>query len=178
MALAMNLLGGGRLTRHYVWALPLSAAIIAIDQWTKWVVLGVPELNALACRENDRCGKIEFSPIFDFSMMWNRGISFGAFQAEGLARWALFAVTAGIAIGFGFWLVKASRRMTAASLAMVIGGAIGNMIDRALHGAVVDFLDFGDVLFPWVFNVADASISVGAVLLLLDQVLASRKKAG
>ena len=60
-------------------------------------------------------------------------------------------------------------------LSLVIGGAVGNLVDRARFGAVVDFLDFSGLYFPWIFNVADAAISVGAAFLLLDQLLASRK---
>jgi signal peptidase II len=122
------------------------------------------------------CGKIELSPIFDLTMTWNRGVSFGAFQADGLARWGLFVVIGAIAVGFSIWLFRAERWLTALALAMVVGGAVGNLIDRARFGAVVDFLDFSGLYFPWIFNVADASISVGAAVLLLDQVLAGRKQ--
>jgi signal peptidase II len=124
----------------------------------------------------------------DFSMIWNRGVSFGAMQAEGLARWGLFVMISGIAIGFTIWLLRAERKLTALALSMVIGGAVGNLIDRAIFGAVVDFIDFQgpwfgwniggwDVGFPWIFNVADAAISIGAGVLLLDQLLAGRKQS-
>jgi signal peptidase II len=109
-------------------------------------------------------------------------------QAEGLARWGLFIVISGIAVGFTLWLLRAERALTALALAMVIGGAVGNLIDRAVFGAVVDFIDFQGpwfgwniagwpVGFPWIFNVADAAISIGAVVLLLDQLLAGRNGA-
>jgi len=78
---------------------------------------------------------------------------FRALQAEGLARWALFALTSLIAVGFTVWLLRAERWMTALSLSLVIGGAVGNLVDRARFGAVVDFLDFSGS-FPWIFNVA------------------------
>jgi signal peptidase II len=80
-----------------------------------------------------------------------------------------------IAIGFTIWLFRAERWMTALALSMVVGGAVGNLIDRARFGAVVDFLNFSGLYFPWIFNVADACISVGAAALLLDQLLAGRK---
>ena len=89
-----------------------------------------------------------------------------------------------IAIGFAIWLYRATRWMTGLALALVVGGAIGNMIDRARFGAVVDFLNFDGIwppyFFNYVFNVADSAVTVGAVLLFLDQFLLARdeKKAG
>ncbi len=167
-----------RMTRHWIWAAPLSAIVIAIDQITKSMVLAEPVFRALDCLSGGICGRIEISTLFDLSMTWNRGVSFGAFQAEGLARWGLFAMTSVIALGFSIWLLGAARRLTALALCLVIGGAVGNLIDRARFGAVVDFLDFSGMYFPWVFNVADASITVGAACLLLDQLLAGRDAKG
>ena len=89
-------------------------------------------------------------------------------------------LTTAIAIGFSVWLYRATRRFTGLALALVIGGAFGNVIDRVRFGAVVDFLDFSGLLRPYffnyVFNVADAAISVGAVLLFADQFLMSRQE--
>jgi signal peptidase II len=167
------------ITRHWLWGLPLVIAIIGLDQLTKYLVLNEPAFNALGCLDGSSfCGRIELSPIFDLSMTWNRGVSFGALQAEGMARWGLFALTSGIALGFTVWLLRAERWLTALSLSLVIGGAVGNLIDRARFGAVVDFLDFSALYFPWIFNVADAGITVGAGVLLLDQLLAGRKTSG
>ena len=95
-------------------------------------------------------------------------------------RWFLVLMTTAIAIGFTVWLFQATRRFTGIALALVIGGAFGNVIDRVRFGAVVDFLDFSGILRPYffnyVFNVADAAISVGAVLLFADQFLMSREE--
>jgi len=170
-------------TRYWRWGLPLAIGIIALDQLSKAWVLGDSTFNALGCLDRTQaCGGFQVigpllndEPFFSFTMTWNRGVSFGALQAEGLMRWALFLMTCGIAAGFIVWLLRASRGLTALALSMVIGGAIGNMIDRARFGAVVDFLDFSGFFFPWIFNVADAGITVGAILLLLDQLLASGK---
>jgi signal peptidase II len=168
-----------KVTRQWRWGLPLVAGIIALDQIAKAMVMGEPAFNAMGCLAgNTPCGRIALSGVFNLSMTWNHGVSFGALQSEGLARWALFGLTSLIAVGFTVWLLRAERWMTALSLSLVIGGAVGNLVDRARFGAVVDFLDFSGLYFPWVFNVADASISVGAVLLLLDQLLASRKPPG
>jgi signal peptidase II len=188
MAVAMEWLSREKMTREWRWGVPLIFGIVILDQLTKAWVLGNPAFNAVECLSNTSlCRRIELSPIFDLTMTWNRGVSFGAFQAEGLARWGLFIMIGAIAVGFTLWLFRAERWMTALALAMVVGGAVGNLIDRARFGAVVDFIDFSGpwfmlgelkVGFPWIFNVADASISVGAAALLLDQLLAGRKRPG
>jgi signal peptidase II len=179
MASTMDWLALAKNPKNWMWGFPMSIGIIAVDQVSKQLVVAQPGLNAIGCRNGlASCGKIELSSVFDISMTWNRGVSFGAFQSEGAGRWLLFLLTGAIAAGFAVWLVKAVRPLTALSLAMVIGGAVGNLIDRAMYGAVVDFLDFSGLFFPWVFNIADACISVGAILLLLDQLLASRKAPG
>ena len=152
--------------------------VLVVDQWSKWLILKTPQLNALDCLQvPQRCGKIELSSVFDLSMVWNRGVSFGTMQADGPMRWVLVVLTLAIAIGFAIWLTRARRVWTALALALVVGGALGNVIDRVRFGAVVDFLDFSDLYFIWVFNVADAAISVGAVLLFIDQFLMSRGEA-
>ena len=154
---------------------------VILDQWTKYLVLNEPRFNALGCLDRtEACGKIEVSSIADLTMVWNRGISFGLGQSEGIMRWVLFAVTLAIAIGFSIWLFRAARWLTGLALALVVGGAIGNMIDRVRFGAVVDFIDFSDVWFKYVFNVADSAVTIGAILLFLDQFLLAQdeKKAG
>jgi signal peptidase II len=154
----------------------LAAMIVALDQLSKWIVLGPLAFSPPECRTlRLGCGAIEVSPVFDLTMVWNRGISFGLFQAEaGYGRWALVAFAAAVAVALGFWLVRVRRPFAAIALGCVIGGAIGNLIDRARFGAVVDFLDFSGLYFPWVFNVADAAINVGAAFLVLEILLERR----
>ena len=156
--------------------LAIIPALIIIDQITKWMVLNTPAFNAMGCLDRTQlCGKIELSPIFDLSMVWNRGVSFGIGQSEGVMRWVLVVATTSIAIGFAIWLIRAQRLLTGFALTLVVAGAIGNVIDRIRFGAVVDFFDFSDIWFVYVFNVADACITVGAVLLFVDQFLMSRQ---
>ena len=189
-----------------VWAIAVAGVIFFLDQLTKHLVLREDVFNALACLDRTQpCGKIEISSVMDFSMVWNRGFSFGMAQSEGWARWALVAVQFGVSALFLGWLLQAKHRVTALSLAMVIGGALGNVIDRIRFGAVVDFFDFSGpwfgieftlpgfmaglesiftpehlldgrlgLGFPYVFNIADAGITVGAILLLIDQFLLKR----
>jgi signal peptidase II len=144
--------------------LTLLLGIVALDQLSKyWVInhLRLPEI-----------GKIEISGIFDLTMVWNYGVSFGALKADAVwERWALVGLSAVIATIFTVWLMRATRAQTIVALSLVIGGAIGNMIDRIRFGAVADFLDFSALHFPWVFNVADSAITVGAILLAIDMVL-------
>jgi len=158
----------------------LIPVIVVLDQWSKAAILNADQFNALGCLDRSvRCGQVEVASFFDLTMVWNRGISFGIGQSEGVMRWLLVILTTAIAIGFTVWLFQATRRLTGLALALVIGGAFGNVIDRIRFGAVVDFLDFSGIMRPYffnyVFNVADAAISVGAVLLFADQFLMSRQ---
>lgn len=183
-----ELLSREKMTREWRWGLPLIIGIVVLDQITKAWVLDTSAFNALGClSDTSQCRGIEISPIFDLTMTWNRGVSFGLLEASGFMRWVLVIALGGIAVGFSLWLFRAERWMTALALSLVVAGATGNLIDRVRFGAVVDFIDFSGpwfhlgplaVGFPWIFNVADASISTGAVALLLDQVLAARKRPG
>jgi signal peptidase II len=180
------------ITRFWRWGVPLIIAIVAADQLSKAWALDTFGQQALDCLHDDAlpCGHIKLSSVLSLTMRWNSGISFGLFgflQSLGLG-WLLFAAIGLIAVGFTLWLFRAERPLTAVALAMVVGGAVGNLIDRGRFGAVVDFLNFRgpwfdwrigswDVGFPWIFNVADASITLGAAILLLDQVLVSRKRS-
>lgn len=189
MTVKMDWLAKDKITKAWRWGIPLIGAIVVLDQLSKQWVLGNPTFRAIDCLNGlAPCGRVEVSSVLDFSMMWNRGISFGLAQSDGLARWGLFVVILGIAVGFTIWLLRAQRSLTALALALVVGGAVGNLIDRAVFGAVVDFIDFQGpwfgahignwpVGFPWIFNVADAAISIGAIILLLDQLLVSRNPA-
>jgi signal peptidase II len=144
--------------------LTLILGILALDQLSKYWIVSVLRLPEI--------GQIELSGIFDLTMVRNYGISFGAFTADAdWERWALVGLSTIIAIIFSVWLTRAKRGLTILALALVIGGAIGNVIDRIRYGYVVDFLDFSGIGFIWVFNVADSAITIGAILLALDMLL-------
>lgn len=112
-------------------------------------------------------------PFFDLTVVWNRGISYGLFQQDSeLGRWVLTAVKIGAAAFLAYWVRRAASRWEAAGIGMIIGGAVGNAIDRIVHGAVFDFAHFHVGDFSWyVFNVADTAIVVGVGLMLLAQLL-------
>ena len=141
--------------------------IIVIDQLTKaWIISG------LDLRDVGRVSV--WPPIFNFTWVENRGVSFGLF-GDGSARWMLSVFSVVVAGILGWWALKADRRLLVSAIGLIMGGAIGNVIDRIRFGFVVDFLDFsGTGFFPWVFNVADSAITIGVVLLILDSVLSER----
>lgn len=140
-----------------------AASFFIVDQITKWWVAGPLGLRA----EGDQ---IRLLPIFDLTRVHNWGISLGMFQAQSdTGRWVLVAVTAAIAGMVSWWIVKEDKRGDQLALAMILGGALGNIVDRVRMGYVLDFLDlhFGAVRPFYVFNVADAAISIGVVILLI-----------
>ena len=150
-------------------AYTLAAAIIIVDQITKYWILS---LGLEVGRPNP------VLPFFDLTLIYNRGVSFGLFQSpEGreTIRWTLAAFSLIVAIGLIVWVRKAVKPLTAVAIGMIIGGALGNLVDRVQYGAVVDFLDFSGLYFPWVFNIADSGITVGVALLLAETLLTPDK---
>ena len=144
--------------------------IIVLDQLSKAYIL-----DGLSLREVGRVAV--FPPVFNVSYVENTGVSFGLFGG-GSARWLLSVFSVVVAGALAWWATKADRRLLIAAIGLVIGGAIGNAIDRIRFGYVVDFLDFsGTGVFPWVFNIADSAITVGVLLLILDSVLSERRPA-
>jgi signal peptidase II len=136
--------------------------IFIVDQVSKWFIIGPMNLEAVQ--------NIQLLPFFDFTWVENRGISLGIAQAQNEThRWILVGVTAAIAVGVAWWIRKEEARGDQLALAMVLGGALGNIVDRTRYGYVVDFLDlhFGTFRPFYVFNVGDAAISIGVVILLL-----------
>ncbi|MBX3522421.1 MAG: signal peptidase II [Xanthobacteraceae bacterium] len=140
----------------------IAAVTFALDQITKYAVLYGLDL---ATR-----GKIYIAPFADFVLAMNRGISYGLFPQDGeLGRWVLFSVKIAASVLFLVWLRRAATPLTAAALGLLIGGALGNALDRAIQGAVIDFVSLHAYGFRWyVFNLADAAIVAGVVGLLYD----------
>ena len=152
------------------WAIATAAAIFIADQLTKWIVIGPLQLQFVR--------QIYILPIFNLTWTENRGISLGLLTAEGeLGRWLLVAMTAAIAGGIAWWITREHDKWDQLALGLVLGGALGNILDRVRFGYVVDFADlhFGDFRPFLVFNVADAAISIGVVILLLRAFLAKPK---
>jgi len=118
-------------------------------------------------------GLIAATPFLNLALVWNRGMSFGLFNSDAALNTVIFSVlAAGIVAGLVLWLWRTREWLLALAIGLVVGGAVGNVIDRLRHGAVVDFLDFH--LGQWhfyVFNLADAAISIGVGLMVLDSLL-------
>jgi signal peptidase II len=139
-----------------------AAAALVLDQAHKLWMLG-----PFAIEEK---GRVAVTPFLDLIMVWNRGVSYGLLTQEGdLGRWMLVGFGVAGAALFGWWLWHTQRVLPALSLGLVIGGALSNVIDRLVHGAVADFFLFHIATFEWyVFNIADVWIVAGVVGLVLS----------
>ncbi len=167
----------------------LALDIIILDQLSKWLILEYvlrPEVQPHGIQHNlwewlkDAPARLPFTsveilPFFNLTMVWNEGISFGLFQGSG--AWVLTGIALIITVVFSIWLTRATGWLQVVSIAMVIGGAIGNVIDRLRFGAVADFFDFyiGKWHYP-AFNIADCAIVVGIALLVIDGVFFEPKR--
>jgi signal peptidase II len=144
--------------------------VFGLDQLVKWIVTGPLGVNYVGAEKY-------LLPFFQFTYTQNNGISLGLLNATTeVGRWMLVALTSAIALGVAFWLGRETNRVDQVALGMVLGGALGNILDRTLHGYVVDFADlhFGNFRPFLIFNVGDAAISIAVVILLLRAFL-SRK---
>jgi signal peptidase II len=150
--------------------LSIAAITIAADQITKYFVLTSSQLEVGE--------RITVTPFFDLVLAMNKGISYGLFQQDGaLGRWLLVMVNLAAVGLFIFWLSRAGDRLLAAAIGFLIGGALGNAVDRALYGAVVDFVLLHWGQWRWyVFNIADAAIVAGVIGLLYDALLVRATK--
>ncbi len=153
-------------------AYAIALAVLVLDQISKvWIlsILRLPEQTPM-----------EVLWPLQIQRIWNRGVSFGLLQAEhGLARWGLVAFSVVVAVLLAGWARNQGRLMAGVGLGLIIGGAVGNAIDRARFGAVVDFIDVQRLgFFPWIFNIADAGIAVGVIVLLLDSLRKDRPAEG
>jgi len=119
---------------------------------------------------------VELLPFFNLTMVWNEGVSFG--MMSGIGIWLLVGLSLLITVLFSFWLTRAQGWLQAISLSLVIGGAIGNVIDRLRFGAVADFFDFHVMGWHYpAFNIADCGIVVGIALLVFDGIFLEPKRA-
>ena len=148
---------------NWLW---LGAVTMALDQWTKWLVV-------------DRFEEFErkvLLPVLELMRLHNTGAAFSFLSdAAGWQRWVFIGLGVGVSTAILIWLRRLPAKgqgLLAAGLSLVLGGALGNVIDRVLHGHVIDFIrvHYQDHYFP-AFNVADSAITVGAVLIVLDNLL-------
>jgi signal peptidase II len=150
----------------------LSLLVVLADQVSKGYIVGHLEEFQVT----------SILPVLDITLMHNVGAAFSFLaSASGWQRWFFIVLACGVSLGIAIWLVRlpaGARRLTGAGLALVLGGAVGNVIDRIRLGSVVDFIHFHwqRAYFP-AFNVADSAITVGAALLLLDSLFDTRRKS-
>jgi signal peptidase II len=172
-------------------ALGIALDVIIADQISKW---GVTELLLRPKASDDNpVGlivwlakaperippvQLEMTPFFNLVMVWNQGVSFGLFNHDSnTGVMLLLALASVITLIFLVWLFHTASMFQATSIALVIGGAVGNAIDRARFGAVIDFLDFHAAGIHWpAFNIADSAIVIGVSLLILHSLLLEKKE--
>ena len=140
----------------------LSLVVIVLDQATKFLVTRFFELYE----------RVEVLPVLDFTLLHNTGAAFSLLaDAPGWQRWFFIGLAGAVSVLLTVWIWRTPRgeKMLPLALALILGGAVGNVIDRIVHGYVVDFIHahWGDAYFP-AFNIADSAITIGAVLLILD----------
>jgi len=150
-------------------AVPFILILIFLDQVTKWWIISyiMQPIKILP-----------ITPFFNIVLTWNSGISFGIFSNQGSFSVIILSTLATLIVFFlAVWLMKAENKKLIIGLICIIGGAIGNIIDRVYHGAVIDFLDFHIKSYHWpAFNVADSCIFIGATLIILDSLFPDKKE--
>lgn len=158
--------------KNRAFGLALAAAIFVIDQWIKGYVNGPLDLKNV--------GVIEIVSFFDLRWTANFGVSLGLLTAGSPEmRWALVGVTSLIALFVLVWMLREKALADIIALAMVLGGALGNIRDRALFGYVIDYADlhFGEFRPFLIFNLADAAITIGVIIILARSLLSREKPA-
>ena len=148
-----------RYARHW---LLLSVVVVVADQFTKWLA----QASLIPYQP------VPVIPMFNLTLAYNTGAAFSMLSdASGWQRWFFvsLAIVVVIVLFSWVWRMRADERLHAISITLILGGAVGNLIDRLLHGYVVDFLDvyYGSYHWP-IFNIADSAITVGVVVLIID----------
>jgi signal peptidase II len=157
--------------QRYRLGFAVALLVFALDQLVKWIVTGPLGLNEVG-------DQLTILPIFNFTFTQNEGISLGLLNATNpVGRWMLVGLTSAIAIGVAVWIGREKNRLDQVALGMVLGGALGNILDRVRFGYVVDFADlhFGEWRPFLIFNVGDAAISIAVVILLLRAFLTRKE---
>ncbi|MGA8898321.1 signal peptidase II [Bradyrhizobium sp.] len=165
----MEGVGSDALSLHLRLGVIVAFVTLVLDQASKFWLVRVFDIA--------HRGTVKLTPFFDLVLAWNQGISFGWFQNDGpTAQIALMAIKAVAVLVLAIWMARSRTLIASLALGLIIGGAVGNGIDRLVYGAVVDFALFhvqiGDNTFNWyVFNLADVAIVAGVAALLYDSFL-------
>jgi signal peptidase II len=164
--------------RQFLWGplsplgLGIAALTVLADQAHKAWMLYVYDMRAK--------GAVALTPFFDLVLVWNQGISYGLLPQENtFGRWGLILFAFGASIALAVWLARLASPLAATSIGLIIGGAVGNAIDRIIYGAVADFFSLHAFGYQWyVFNIADMAIVAGVAGLLYDSLFRGHKKVG
>jgi signal peptidase II len=154
-------------SRSGAFAYFLAVGVVIADQLTKsWIVNGLRLVLGFPMAV--------WGPL-RLTLVENKGVSFGLFQSDAAwAHWALAAFELAVVVALAVWVRRSERWFTGVALGLIMGGAFGNLIDRARIGSVIDFVDVQALHFPWVFNIADSAITVGIILLMVESFLAPK----
>jgi signal peptidase II len=150
--------------------LGIATLVLLADQLHKAWMLDVYDIGAK--------GTVTLTPFFDLVLVWNQGVSYGLLaQRTELGRWGLILFAFAVAIALVVWLARITSPLATAAIGLIIGGAVGNAVDRILYGAVADFFSLHAFGFEWyVFNIADTAIVAGVVGLLYESLFGGHKK--
>jgi len=150
--------------------LVITLLVLVVDQLSKWWLTGLLSAHP---------GGLRLAPFFNLVPVWNRGVSFGMFNsAAGDQRWWLIGLALLMVVALLIWLGRISRPYLAGAVGMIIGGALGNVVDRLRFGAVADFFDFHLAGWHWpAFNIADSAIVLGVAVLLIDSLFGGSERA-
>lgn len=152
-----------------LWGLLLSIVIVVADQWSKYAVFGI------LFEQDDM--KLSILPFLNLVVVYNTGVSFGMLNNIPYGHIILSVVATLITLILFVWLYRSNTLYIACAIGLVIGGAIGNIIDRVQYGAVRDFLDFYVESYHWpAFNVADSAVCIGVIMILLEGWLVKKKE--
>jgi len=150
----------------------LPAIMVGLDQMSKWAITRFFDQPLNVCEISNPSFTYDFSPIMDLSLICNRGISWGLMQGDSsIKRWGLTIFAFVMVILLLGILRQTHDRLGRLALSFFVGGAIGNAIDRLFFGAVTDMIDFSDIGFNYVFNIADSFITIGVMMLLFSMFL-------
>ena len=147
----------------------VASAVIVLDQATKWWVVTI---------FMDPPRVVDVWPFFNVVMVWNRGVTFGLLDDTPYwGQWAFIGLSLAIVAILLLWLHRSETRWQAAAIGLIIGGALGNVIDRVHYGAVADFLDFYVGSYHWpAFNIADAAITIGVTVMFFDALFKPKER--
>ena len=155
-----------------MWRQGILAAVLvlAVDQFSKWWLIGLLQAYPHG---------LAITPFFNLVPVWNRGVSFGIFNAgDGGQKFWLIGVAGVMTAALAIWLARVGRLVLAIAIGMIIGGALGNVVDRLRFGAVADFFDFHLAGWHWpAFNFADSAIVLGVAVLLIDSLFGGSERA-